>query len=84
MSNGKESKFPVGAAIVREKLFSDLTPDKLSVMIKREKGFNPEVGDWEFLMIDAATRVIKPREQYDCAYCHSSKKSDFVFRSYQD
>jgi len=75
--------FPVGSILVREKLMrinSD-KPQVLTVMIKREKGFNPEGGDWSFLAIDgAATKVHQRKKKGSCLECHQSASvRDFVF-----
>ena len=79
----KNPTFPVGATIVREKLLSErqLTPEVLAVMIKREKGFNPEAGDWEFLVVNGhANRLEKRQKQGECLACHSAAyNTDFVF-----
>ena len=79
----KNSTFPVGSTIVREKLLSEsqLTPQVLAVMIKREEGFNPEAGDWEFLLVNGhANRIEKRQKQGECLACHSAaSNADFVF-----
>ena len=80
---GQNATFPIGATIVREKLLSErqLTPEVLAVMIKREKGFNPEAGDWEFLLVNGhANRIEKRQKQGECLACHSiASNTDFVF-----
>ncbi len=76
-------KFPVGSVIVREKLAnaSATKPELLAAMIKREAGFNPAGGDWEFLLFDGAlTRVRERQKKGSCLACHASQQSrDFVF-----
>ena len=54
-------RFPTGSIIVREKLTKpvDDTPEMLSVMIKREKGFSPKTNDWEFFILDGPGKKIK-------------------------
>lgn len=75
--------FPVGSILIREKLATRFAqkPQMLAVMIKREKGFNPEGGDWSFLTIDgAATKVKQRKKKGDCLECHQSASArDFVF-----
>jgi hypothetical protein len=84
-----ESKttYPVGAAIVREKLLTAAsdTPEIVAAMIKREKGFNPAANDWEFLVINGSMTKIKKRQKTGaCQQCHASEKqADFVFHSPQ-
>jgi hypothetical protein len=86
MAEEKTPSFPVGSVIVREKLSSEASdkPEVLTVMVKREKGFNPENNDWEFLVIDGSATKIQQREKTgSCQACHLKQKdNDFVFRSY--
>jgi len=78
--------YPEGAMIVREKLETEAgSPELLTAMIKRKKGFNPAANDWEFLLISGDATKIKKREKTgDCQSCHASVSAkDFVFESYQ-
>src|SRR5436190_17769194 len=54
MLEEKNPKFPEGSVIVKEKLPEEKsqTPELLTVMIKQRKGFNPESGDWEYMVVD--------------------------------
>ena len=77
--------YPEGAVIVREKLKTEAgAPELLTAMIKREKGFNPEANDWEFLLVSGDATKIKKRERIgDCLDCHASvSPKDFVFDNY--
>lgn len=89
----KKPSFPVGTIIVREKINATMLflndndkrkPELLAVMVKREKGFNPQNKDWEFLVIDGAATKIQQREKTgSCQTCHAQQKADdFVFRTY--
>lgn len=83
----KESPdFPAGAIIVREKnaLPASTVPETVIAMVKREKGFSTETGDWEFFVFNGADLKMQKREtKGDCAACHAGAgKSDWVFRSY--
>ena len=75
--------FPVGSTIVREKLLRpDAAPELLAVMIKREPGFSPKGGDWEFLILDGDAGRVRSREKTGgCVKCHS-RTEGFVFRSH--
>ena len=79
-------KFPVGAIIVREKLLNaeDTTPELVTVMVKREKGFSRKTGDWEYLVVEGGLDKIKQREKAgSCSKCHANAEStDFVFKTY--
>ena len=77
--------YPVGAVIVREKLKTEAgSPELLTAMIKRKKGFNPEANDWEFLLVSGDATKIKKRERIGaCQGCHESVNGkDFVFDNY--
>ena len=77
--------YPEGAVIVREKLESEAgSPELLTAMIKRKKGFNPAANDWEFLVINGDATKIKRREKTgECQSCHRSVSAkDFVFDNY--
>lgn len=78
----KPFAFPVGTMIVRETLLpSASTPERLVVMIKRDKSFNRKSNGWEFLTINGAgTRILKRETSGKCLGCHvSATESDFVF-----
>lgn len=79
-------KFPEGSVIVKEKLSepSSTSPELLTVMIKREKGFNPETGDWEYAVFDGTGTKLESRGKLsNCQGCHVSRpNSDYVFRTY--
>ncbi|HQU84724.1 MAG TPA: cytochrome P460 family protein [Pyrinomonadaceae bacterium] len=86
MLTKKNPKFPVGTVIVKEKLTKpdSKTPELLTIMIKREKGFNAEVGDWEFLTANgSATEITAKGKLETCQACHLDYKStDYVTRTY--
>jgi hypothetical protein len=75
--------YPPGAILVRERrLFPYPTGlEVLTVMLKREPGFNPAADDWEFLVVDDRMTKIEKREKTgSCQQCHDSQKDrDFVF-----
>lgn len=77
--------FPIGSAIVKEKTRGRGGAVELSTfMVKRNKGYNPKCGDWEFGVIDGPTRKIVERGKIErCIKCHIEKKElDFTFRTY--
>ena len=57
--------FPAGSMIVREKLLKaeDTTPELVTVMLKREKGFSRKTSDWEYFVIDGALSKVKLSEK---------------------
>jgi hypothetical protein len=82
----KEPTFPKGTVIVKQKLGAPTStePEALTAMIKRAEGYNPEGGDWEYLVAsgDGATIISRGRDE-SCQKCHSLyKATDFVTRRY--
>lgn len=86
MTESRMPRFPVGSVIVKEKhpTKDDKAPELLTVMIKREKGFNPTSGDWEYLVTDGLAKQVQGRGKLaNCMGCHEKRKdADFVFRQY--
>jgi hypothetical protein len=86
MTSQLKPVFPVGSIIVKEKLLTenDTSPEMLTVMIKREQGFNPESGDWEYMVVSGSRTRIEGRGKLEnCQSCHVSKgDTDYVFRTY--
>ncbi|MDX1961698.1 MAG: cytochrome P460 family protein [Pirellulales bacterium] len=60
------------------------TPELFTAMLKREPGYNPDCGDWEFLVIDGrATQVLARGKIESCMDCHKDYKgTDYVTRAY--
>jgi hypothetical protein len=79
-------KYPIGSMIVKEKLGSadSNKPELLTAMIKREAGYNPESGDWEYLVLDgAASEIVERGKLTRCNGCHKAYTLwDFVTRTY--
>ncbi|HSS19073.1 MAG TPA: cytochrome P460 family protein [Pyrinomonadaceae bacterium] len=75
--------FPINSIIVREKRATpaDEQPQHLTVMIKRERGFNPKANDWEFLSVNATgTKVLQRQKNGSCVKCHATQAAtDFVY-----
>ena len=78
--------FPEGSVIVKEKLPDKMseTPELLTVMIKRSKGFNAITGDWEYMVVDGSGTKVEARGKLEnCQGCHlATPQTDFIFRSY--
>jgi hypothetical protein len=87
MMTKRNPLFPVGTVIIKEKFSGrdrSTAPELLTVMVKREKGFNPEVGDWEFATVNGeGTKVTAQGKLESCQACHVNyEKNDFVTRVY--
>jgi len=83
----KQPQFPKGSIIVKKKLGTfqeQYQPVLYTVMRKRAAGYNPAVGDWEFLVVGGDGKELQASGRLErCQSCHVGKKdSDFVFRPY--
>lgn len=71
---------------MREKLWSEQAtqPESVTVMIKRQKGFQVSSNDWEFMVFEGLGAIQKTEVQTgSCLDCHKQKeKDDYVFRTY--
>lgn len=78
--------FPEGAILVKELLAAPKgrDPRTLLAMVKREDGFDPANGNWEFfvLRVTDIPVVVDSGRITHCAQCHTrAKPQDFVFRN---
>jgi hypothetical protein len=79
--------FPQGAVIIKRKFDNSSqngTPLLSTVMLKREAGYNPGAGDWEFAVVSGDGKNVEAKGKLgNCMGCHASRhETDFVFRSY--
>jgi hypothetical protein len=86
MLHQKNPHFPQGSLIVKEKLAApdSTTPELLTVMHKRQKAYNPQGGNWEYLVLDGTgTRVQAQGVLQNCQSCHVQwKQTDYVSRAH--
>ena len=86
MMEEKTPLFPQGSIIVKEKLttLQSTKPELLTVMVKRERGYNPESGDWEYMVVDGTGKNVQARGKLEnCQSCHlMDKDTDYVSRAY--
>lgn len=86
MMEEKKPNFPQGSVIVKEKLTTpeSTTPELLTVMLKRERGYNPESGDWEYMVFDGTGASVQERGKLEnCQSCHTLlKETDYISRKY--
>lgn len=86
MLKQKWPRFPEGSVIVKEKLSTkeSTSPELLTVMKKREPGYDPQQGDWEYFVFDGTGREMKASGKLEnCQGCHlSDKNTDYVSRRY--
>ena len=74
-------KFPEGSLLVKEKFGSDGKSELFTGMWKREAGYFPERGDWEFFTVDRASTKVLERGKLASGH-HEMGKGDFVARDY--
>ena len=78
--------FPEGSVIVKEKLTTkdSSSPELLTVMRKREAGYDPDKGNWEYMVFDGSGQTMRASGKLEkCQACHLSEKAtDYVARSY--
>jgi hypothetical protein len=86
MTREKGTEFPPGSIIVKEKFAKreGETAELMTAMVKRESGFNPESGDWEYFVLDGRGTEIEARGRLEnCMACHVPQKEwDYTFRTY--
>jgi hypothetical protein len=79
-------RFDVGSVLVREMFVqkTDSTPQLITAMVKRQKGFNKKTGDWEYFTFNGADMKLQKRESVSsCSKCHANAaKTDYVFRDF--
>jgi hypothetical protein len=80
---------PVGAVVVKEKHDDRTASGPLqgyAAMTKREAGFDPAGGDWEYAFVALSPeRKVTRGRMPECAGCHASARdTDYLFRSYPD
>ncbi len=78
--------YPVGSVIIKAKYPDDKRGniELFTVMRKREAGYFPDHGDWEFTVVDGeAKRVLSRGRIESCTDCHDGyQNTDFVTRVY--
>lgn len=86
MMTERNPEFPQGSLIVKEKLSNreSQAPELLTVMLKRERGYDPRRGDWEYMMLDgSASKIVERGRLASCSSCHVAySATDFVTRRY--
>jgi hypothetical protein len=85
MTNG-HGTYPKGTMILKRKYRDPegRATELFTGMLKREKGYNPEAGDWQFFVLDSrGEQVTEFGRLVSCMDCHAAfRKNDFVSRKY--
>jgi hypothetical protein len=86
MMNRSATTFPRGTMIVKQKLAAETSvdPELLTVMIKREAGYDKSHGDWEYAVFDGpGSKLTRRGKLENCRGCHAKQaRIDYVFRTY--
>jgi len=86
MSRRDATAFPVGVVILKQKfeVAKARNPVLYTGMLKREKGYNPECGDWEFFTLSGDGINVTARGRLEsCMACHKEyARTDFVTKQY--
>ena len=76
----RSSRFAPGTVLVKKHSErSSGAPGPVFVMIKRDAGFFPEGGDWEYLATDQDGWIEDRGALVACARCHAEANGDWVF-----
>ena len=78
MNLGASSRFAVGSLLVKRHAAAS-GPGPIFAMAKRDPGFFPEGGDWEYVVIDATGRLEERGKLAVCARCHAEANADSIF-----
>jgi hypothetical protein len=54
-------------------------PSVLFAMVKRPPGFDPEGGDWEYLIVEPGGSIVRRGKLPLCARCHAEAPHNFIF-----
>ncbi len=64
-------------------------PETITLMIKREKGYDPNAGDWEYSQFDTTGKMLMEGRSrrinifQNCTECHANiKERDYIFTTY--
>jgi len=79
---GKVAEAAPGAMIVKEHFASSIAGDgrgPLMAMEKQPKGFDPEGGDWRYLVVTARGEVVLDGKAERCGGCHHEAPRDHLF-----
>lgn len=82
-----KAPLPVGTTVIKEKhngMESKGPPNEYAAMVKREAGYDPAHGDWEYVYVVRGPEKKVTRGKLDsCIDCHANKaEQDYVFRTY--
>ena len=75
--------YPVGTIVLKESFKSDSgakgSLTGITVMVKREAGYDSENGDWEYLNVNSKMKIKAQGKMSMCISCHSASEDDYLF-----
>ena len=91
--NTKFEQFVPGTVLLKEHYKNENgrpgAPETITLMIKREKGYDPKANDWEYSQFDPKGKMLmEGNSQRDkifqsCTECHANiKERDYIFTTY--
>jgi Cytochrome P460 len=83
----RAAPMPLGTVVVKEKHRAlnteDHPVDEYAVMVKREPGYDPGNGDWEYRYVERAEKKVERGRLAYCVDCHKNVAAqDYLFRTY--
>jgi hypothetical protein len=76
----RATRFSPGATLVKTHIEKDSgAPGPVFVMLKRDAGYFPQGGDWEYLVTDKDGWIEDRGPLVLCARCHAEGNADSVF-----
>ena len=78
-----DADYPVGSVVLKQKLTFDGQTELFTGMLRREAGYNPDCGDWEFFILGGDSRLLARGRIESCMHCHRDYADrGFVSRAY--
>ena len=92
-SNSEFELFVPGTVLLKEHYKSENgqpgAPETITLMIKREKGYDPKAGDWEYSQFETNGKMLmegnsqRSKIFQNCTECHANiKERDYIFTTY--
>ena len=74
-------ELPVGTRLVKEHFERQGGgPGPIMMMQKMERGFDPEHGDWRYVVVSSTGEEVQAGKVESCTGCHDDAPRDHVFR----
>ena len=74
----RRADYPEGTVVLKQKLTQTNETELFTGMLKREAGYNPGCGDWEFFVLSDQAQLLARGRIESCMNCHQ----DYADRGY--